>query len=246
MKLSVIIIAKNEEKRIEDCIASVQWASEIIVVDNASTDQTPAIAQKLGAHIIRFEKSDFSSLRNLGLTAAKGDWVLYLDADERITPALHKKLEHIMETFGPESPRGYYIIRQNYYLGTLWPTRDKMHRFFRRDALLGWQGKLHETASVNGKVETISEPLIHNTHRALEEMLTKTNEWSKTEAKLLFQAHPPPVVAWRLVRVFITGFWQSYIRERGWRAGTVGMIESIYQGFSLFVTYAKLWELQQK
>ena len=182
----------------------------------------------------------------MGLTAAKGDWVLYLDADERITPALHKKLEHIMETFGPESPRGYYIIRQNYYLGTLWPTRDKMHRFFRRDALLGWQGKLHETASVNGKVETISEPLIHNTHRALEEMLTKTNEWSKTEAKLRFQAHHPPVVAWRLVRVFITGFWQSYIRERGWRAGTVGMIESIYQGFSLFVTYAKLWELQQK
>lgn len=246
MKVSAIIIARNEEKRIGDCIESVRWASEVIVVDNVSTDKTAEIAKTNNARVVRSRASDFSSLRNTGLKEARGEWVLYLDADERVTGALRKKLEEIMQTFGPTSPRGYYIARKNYYLGALWPTKDKMHRFFRREALVGWKGKLHETAVVDGKVQTINEPLIHDTHRTLSEMLTKTNDWSLVEAQLRFQAHHPRVVTWRLMRVFCTGFWQSYIREGGWRAGTVGFIESIYQGFSLFITYAKLWELQQK
>jgi hypothetical protein len=77
-------------------------------------------------------------------------------------------------------------------------------------------------------------------------MVTKTNEWSLEEAKLRFDAGHPPVVGWRLIRVMITGFWRSFISQGGWKAGTVGWIESIYQGFSMFITYAKLWELQQK
>lgn len=246
LPLSAIIIARNEEDRLEECLASVAWTGEIIVVDNASTDETAAIAKKHNAYVVSLKTSDFSALRNLGLKYAHGDWVLYLDADERVTGKLQKTLESIMDSFSQTSPRGYYITRKNYYLGQPWPATDKMHRFFRRESLKGWRGKLHETALVDGAVGTILEPLIHRTHRTLEEMVAKTNEWSKIEALLRFQAHHPPVMAWRLIRVFVTGFWQSYIRESAWRAGTAGMIESIYQGFSLFITYAKLWELQKK
>lgn len=120
-----------------------------------------------------------------------------------------------------------------------------MHRFFKKEALAGWHGQLHETARVKGKVETITEPLVHMTHRTIEEMVVKTNEWSETEARLRLDARHPPVVPWRLMRVWLTGFWDTY-SHGGWKAGTVGMIESIYQGFSMFITYAKLWELQQK
>jgi len=77
-------------------------------------------------------------------------------------------------------------------------------------------------------------------------MVAKTNEWSVVEARLRLDAHHPPVVWWRLVRVMITGFWESFVRNGGWRAGTVGFIESIYQGYSMFITYAKLWEMQVK
>lgn len=243
--ISVIIIAKNEEDRMEECLKSVDWASEIIVVDNESTDKTAQIARARNAKVVTTNSSDFSEIRNVGLKHANGDWVLYLDADERITPSLARTLKHIVRAYNADSPGGYYIARRNYYLGHPWPTVDKMHRFFRRTALKGWRGALHETAVVEGKVETIWDPLIHETHRTLSEMVAKTNEWSNTEAMLRYASHHPPIVAWRLIRVMMTGFLRTFIEQGGWRAGTVGIIESIYQGFSLFITYAKLWELQQ-
>jgi len=243
--VTAIILAKNEEARIGDCLDSVSWASEIIVVDNGSTDHTREIAKKKNAIVITTKTTDFSRLRNLGLAQAHGTWVLYVDADERVTPELEKELGRIMARYEPTAPKGYYIVRKNYYLGSPWPQTDKMHRFFRREFLKQWTGAVHETAIVDGAVGTIAEPLVHLTHRTLEEMVAKTNIWSETEAKFRFDAHHPPVVAWRLVRVFVTGFLITYIQQGGWRAGTVGMIESMYQGFSLFVTYAKLWELQR-
>jgi hypothetical protein len=77
-------------------------------------------------------------------------------------------------------------------------------------------------------------------------MLNKTIEWSKIEAQLRLNAHHPKVVWWRLIRVMLTGFWDSYIKQGGWKAGTAGFIESIYQAYSMFVTYATLWEMQKE
>ncbi len=243
--LTVIIIAKNEEARLRDCIESVRWATEIIVVDNGSTDKTQEMAKRLKVHVVSATNGAFDELRNIGLSYAHGDWVLYLDADERVTQKLADALRSVMDSYQAESPKGYYITRKNYYLGVLWPTPDKMHRFFRREFLRGWKGSLHETAIVEGTVATITEPLIHDTHRTLTEMVAKTNRWSEIEAALRLQSNHPPVVSWRLIRVYFTGFLRTYVQGGGWRAGTVGMIESMYQGFSMFITYAKLWELQK-
>ena len=246
ISISVIILTRNEEERIEECLKSISWASEIIVVDNGSIDKTVDLAKKYTPHVIYSDSRDFASLRNLGLSRAHGDWVLYLDADEQVTDALREKIIETTKNFTRLSPGGYFIERKNYYLGSLWPTRDKMHRLFWRKALKGWQGELHETAIVDGQIATIEEPLIHMTHRTLEEMVAKTNEWSAVEAKLRFDAGHPAIVPWRLFRVFFTGFANTYFAGGGWKAGVVGIIESLYQGFSLFITYAKLWELQQK
>jgi hypothetical protein len=97
-----------------------------------------------------------------------------------------------------------------------------------------------------GLVGNLAGELKHDTHRSLEEMVAKTNEWSEIEAELRKSAHHPLISWWRLLRVTVTGFWNSFILQGGWRAGTVGWIESMYQGFSLFITYAKLWEMQEK
>lgn len=246
-QISVIVLAKNEADRIGECLRSLAWADKLIVIDNGSSDATIKIAQKHKALVVASQANDFSKLRNLGKEVAKGNWLLYVDADERVTQSLRQEIESVIRDFNSAtSPHGYFIKRKNFYLGHPWPYQDKMQRLFWKNSLLGWEGKLHETAIVDGEIGFLKEPLLHYTHRTLEEMVEKTNKWSVVEAKLRFEMNHPKVVWWRLVRVMWTGFFDSFIRQGGWRAGTVAWIESIYQAFSLFITYAKLWELQEQ
>ncbi len=243
--ITAIIIAKNEAELIPLCLSGLSWVDEIIVIDNISSDETVSLAKKAGAKVFTVSSNDFSVLRTAGLHHARGTWVLYIDADERVTPALKQEILGIIAAGEKAHITGYYVQRNNIYLGHPWPTRDKMQRLFLKNAFKGWHGKLHESAEIEGSYGTLTEPLLHYTHRSLEQMAAKTNEWSEVEADLRLQAHHPPVVWWRLIRVFVTGFFATFVAQKGWKAGTVGWIESIYQGFSYVVTYAKLWEKQQ-
>jgi len=239
---SVIIIAKNEADRVISCIEHAQFAQEIILVDNGSTDDTRKLAQSHHAIVVALDGKNFSALRMLGANTAKSEWLLYIDADETITPEL---VEEIQEKMHGEK-NAYFIPRINYYLGHRWPAKDKMVRLIRKSALRVWVGELHEHAEINGEIGEMKNALLHDTHRTLREMIEKTNEWSETEARLRIEAHHPPMTWWRFIRVMWSAFWYSFIRQGGWRAGISGWIESIYQAFSMFITYAKLWELQQK
>jgi glycosyltransferase involved in cell wall biosynthesis len=245
LNLSVIIIAKNEAKRIKSCLDSVKEARQIILVNNKSTDDTVEIAQKFNAEIIHTDSNDFSQLRNIGLQKVKFNWVFYLDADEIATPELISEIASIIshKDIGIDT---YFVRRVNYYLGNnIWPGFEKIQRLFWKKSLKGWYGKLHESPDIIGNVGLLIHPILHFTHRNLTEMIAKTNKWSDTEAKLRFDSGHPQIVSWRLIRVMITGFCKSFFYDKGYKAGTTGMIESIYQAFSMFITYAKLWELQR-
>jgi glycosyltransferase involved in cell wall biosynthesis len=252
MKLSAIVIAKNEQQRIKRCVSSLSFADEIIVIDNASTDQTGEIAKNLGATVIANNERDFAKLRNIGSDTARGEWMLYIDADEIVSDELAREItEVIRQSFRrPQRPGSgvklYAIRRQNYYLGILWPHEEKILRLFHRSALTEWYGKLHESPRTEGVAGELHGAVVHDTHRTLEEMVAKTNEWSDVEARLRFHAGHPQMTYWRFLRVMVTAFYDSFIRQEGWRTGTVGWVESIYQSFSIFVTYAKLWELQKQ
>lgn len=244
MNLSVIIIAKNEEKMIGDCLKSVEeLADEILVIDNGSTDKTLEIAQKYGVRIFKINGEDFSRLRNEGLKEARGEWILYLDADERVSAALAAEISKFQvpnSKFG-----GFYLKRKNFYLGNhLWPKIEKLERLFKKEKLKGWYGQLHESPRFEGELGELDDFLLHYTHRDLSSMLKKTVEWSTLEARARFTAGHPPMALWRFPRVMLSAFYDSYIRDGGWKVGVVGLIESFYQGFSAFITYAKLWELQ--
>lgn len=245
MKISAIIITRNEEERIAKCLSSLAWTDEIIVVDNGSTDTTREVAKQHGATIISAgDVCDFAKLRNIGKENAHGEWLLYIDADEVVTPQLAKEIKEAVSR-QQSAISGYVIKRKNYYLSHEWPGVECILRLMRKDALKEWYGELHESPRVQGEAGTLHAPLLHDTHRTLEEMVTKTNEWSRVEAQLRFDVGHPSVVWWRLIRVMLTAFFDSFIKQGGWRAGAVGWIESIYQAFSIFITYAKLWELQQ-
>ena len=250
-KISVIVIAKNEEDMIADCLDSLSFCDEIVLVDNGSEDRTCDIAKRMGAKIVSLKTDDFSKLRNFGLEKSRNDWVLYLDADERISNLLKDEIIHLTIDSGRvQQLNAYSLKRKNFYFSSSkkneWPHIEKIERLFKRGSLKGWKGKLHESPIIEGAIGTLDGFLLHYSHRDLSLMLAKTIEWSKIEAELRFSAKHPRMTWWRFPRVMFTAFIDFYIRQGGWKMGTIGIIESIYQSFSVFVTYARLWEMQLK
>ncbi|HJX59027.1 hypothetical protein A2V61_04355 [Candidatus Woesebacteria bacterium RBG_19FT_COMBO_47_8] len=248
MKTSAVILVKNEEALIGDCLASLTWVDEIIVVDNGCTDKTVEIAKGKGAKIVKSLKGSFADRRNLGAKVAGGDWLLYVDVDERVTPALRKEIQSLI-TNHQLKYNAYAIPRKNILLGHpmrwggWWP--DYVLRLIKKDALLGWKGELHEQPAIKGEVGKLKNPLTHISHRSLSEMVAKTNEWSAIEAKLLFESGHPKMVWWRFISVAAREFRYRAILKLGFLDGAVGVIEIIYQTFSRMITYAKLWEMQK-
>ncbi len=260
--LSAVVLTKNEEKQIESCLKSLSFCDEIIVVDSGSEDKTLFIAKKYTDCVYKQPFTNFSDLRNFGKEKVKNGWILYVDADEEINKDLAKEIRSVIlgSEATPESKKdrfwtsqndentfaAYFIIRRNFYLGKEWPVKDKVERLFKKKNLLGWYGEVHESPKIEGKKGELKNEIIHRTHNSLEEMLNNTIAWSDFEAKSRLAANHPPVTWWRIFRMMLTSFWEYYIKQKGWKVGTVGLIESIYQSFSIFVTYAKLWEMQNK
>jgi glycosyltransferase involved in cell wall biosynthesis len=243
--LSAVIIAKNEEEMIADCIDALDFCDEIVLIDNESSDRTVEIAKHLGAKVYVDARKSFADRRNMGKERAKGKWILYVDADERIGKEL---AEEITEKITKKESEyvAYEIPRRDYrYGGVKWEYVGYFTRLFEKKHLKTWFGDLHESSKVDGNIGKLSSEMQHFTHRDLSQMLAKTIQWSGTEAKLRFDAHHPPMSWWRFPRVMIKAFFDSYIKEKGYKSGTAGLIEGIYQAYSMFITYARLWEMQQ-
>lgn len=245
MDVSVCILTKNESEMITDCIKSVLALEpkEIIVIDDNSLDATVDKSRHLGAKVFTYTKKNFADARNYGLSKARGKFLLYIDADERLSKDL---VDEIRQTLATSSAKAFRLHRKNYYLGKPWPKEEYLERLFIKESLTKWYGEVHESPIVQGTTESLSGFLLHYTHRNLKEMIENTLAWSKIEAELRFRAHHPPVVWWRFPRVMVTVFFNYYFTQGGWKVGTVGLIESMYQAFSIFITYARLWEMQQK
>ena len=250
-KISAIVLTKNSENLVADCLASINWTDEIVVIDDNSSDKTREMARKAGGKVFTFS-GNFSEKRNFGAKKAIGDWLLYIDADERVTPLLRKEIQsaisHQPSTINHFT--AYAIPRRNIFLGHemrwggWWP--DFVLRLIKKEALLKWEGELHEQPKIIGKVGKLKKPLTHISHRSLTEMVDKTNDWSEVEARLLFDAGHPKMTWWRFLSVGVREVWDRGIKKMGFLDGTVGVIEIIYQTFSRMITYAKLWEMQIK
>lgn len=253
-KISIVIIAGNEEKMILDCLKSCSWADEIILIAANSTDKTTSIAQKFLPQIKIYKTFDqynknFSKWRNLGNTRAHGSWILYVDADERISTRLQQEIIQIINKNDPNYT--FYVVpRANYYLnhrvkfGGSYP--DYVKRLFKKQFFKGYRGKLHEEPIIQGKFSYLKQPFVHFTHRDLNSMLQKSIAWTDLEAQELFKNSHPPVIWWRFIRMLLTKFFSRLVRQHMYRDGVVGWISAIFESFDTFMIYARLWELQQK
>lgn len=244
-KISAIILTKNSEELIADCVDSVSFCDEIIVVDDRSTDRTPDLAKHLGARVFNLSTRSFSEKRNFGLKKARYKWIFYIDDDERVTEELQNSIKEIVSSVKGNFA-AYKIQRKNFYLGNHeWPYIGEFSRLFRKKSLQKWYGDIHESVMVDGEIETLDGYLMHYTHQDLSSMVEKTIAWSETESKLHYNSNHPKMKQWRFFRVMLTALYNSYIVQKGYKAGTVGFIESIFQVFSIFITYSRLWEMQQ-
>lgn len=244
--VSVIILAYNVEEEIVAALKSSKFADEIVVVDTntGSTDSTVEIARKHGAKIVKSPGYDFSKWRNDGANATKGEWLLYLDSDERIPVKL---AEEIRRTIKVPTHDAYTIPRYEVFLGKHldhWPD-PRVLRLIKKSSLKRWKGKLHEQPEINGTVGELREQMVHLSHKNIDEKVLSTLKWSRLEAEMLLKANHPQMKGWRFFRIMFTEFTDRFVKQGLWRDGTEGVIEVIYQMFSKFVTYERLWEMQR-
>lgn len=244
--LSVVVLTKNEENRIKVCLESVKWADEIIVVDNGSKDDTLKIAEKYTDKIFNVNLQDFSEIRNFAIEKTSGDWVLFVDADERVLKSLKEEIEVII-SFSDFS--AYAISRKNIIFGQevsygpFWP--DWVIRLLKKNDFDSWIGKVHEYPRFKGKLGYSKNSLLHLTHRNIDQIILKSLEWSKIDAKLRLDTSHPKMSGWRFLRIFISEVFNQGILRKGFFNGTIGIMDSILQAFSMYITYVRLWQLQQ-
>ncbi len=246
-KITAIIITKNEEKMITSCLKSVDWVDQILVVDTGSSDKTRELAKKEGSTVIEYtDGKNFSDYRNYAISKAKSPWVLFVDADERVTLDLKKEILKVI--FSDDSKSGYAIARLNNLLGHdmkwggWWP--DYVMRLIKVDRFVKYTGELHEQPQIKGKTGKLKSYFYHITHRSLTSMIEKTNKWSEYEARLMFDANHPKMNIMRFFTGVFREFWYRAILKLGFLDGPIGIIEIVFQMFSRFVSYSKLWELQ--
>ncbi len=244
--ISAVVIAKNEESRIRTCLESIRWVDEIIVLDNGSTDKTKQIAKEYTSRIIELNDLDFSSVRNRGTRETKGDWIIYIDSDERVLKPLQNEIAEVIAS-GMFS--AYAISRRNIILGkevNYGPYRkDWVIRLFKKADLEEWVGKVHEYPRFRGKLGYSKNSLLHLTHRDIDQIVLKSLEWSKIDAKLRLEAGHPQMSGWRFLRILFSELFNQGFKREGFFNGTVGIIDSILQTFSMFITYVRLWQIQQ-
>lgn len=232
---------------IADCLKSLKFCDEIIVIDNDSIDRTEVICRQYAAEIFSITTSDFSEMRNFGKTKAANDWLLYVDADERVGGELK---ERILAVVKRDDFSGYEIHRKNNFFGVWMKSggweNEYLLRLMKKDKLAGWRGKLHETAQVDGRIGRIEELILHFSHQDLGECVANTNVWSGIEAELRFADNHPKMTTLRFVKLFIKDFLTRIFVKKAYKDGAVGIIEAIYQPYSLLITYLKLWEKQDR
>lgn len=246
MPLTVIIPCKNEREHIRDCVTSArQVADEVLVADSGSTDGTLEIARELGCRIIEREYRTSGDFKNWAIPQARHDWVLILDADERLSPALADEIRGVLA-----NPRydGYRILRLNYFLGHVvryGPWRnDRCVRLFRRD-LGRYEGPSdHGDVRISsGKVGQLVGIMEHYTFNSWEQWLRKLDRYSRVQAEEWYAAGRRT----NYLRLLLTPplrFLRDYLLRLGFLNGAVGLQISWSSGIYSFMKQARLWELQ--
>ncbi len=243
--LSVAIITFNEEKNIRACLQSISWADEIIVVDGASQDRTTEICLEFTDRIFVRKWPGFAAQKQFALEQCKHNWVLSLDADERIRPELAEEIKNILKS--DKGKAGYFVARRSYFLGK-WIRHGGWYpgyqlRLFRKSLTHVRHSRVHEGFQVDGQIGTLMHDIDHFSHPSLYNSLEKLNRYSTLEAIDRLQRRK--VYWYDFLLHPLSAFLVKYISQKGFLDGMHGFLLSWISAFLKMVMYMKIWLLQR-
>lgn len=244
--LSVTIITKDEEGRIQECLESIAWTQEIVVVDAESTDRTVEIARAFTPKVFVRPWSGFAAQKNFALAQTTQPWILSLDADEQVTQELREEIQAVLVANGPLD--GYYLPRKSFFLGrwirygTWFP--DYQLRLFRR----GWgtfrSVSVHEAVEVKGRLGYLKAPLLHYSYRGIGDFVERSNLYSTLAAQDMIRQGKR--VSWLDLLLRPLGrFCSMYLLHRGFLDGSHGFLLAVLYGYYVFLRSAKAWEISR-
>lgn len=245
MMISAVVLSKNEERNIKDCLQSIKdLASEIIIIDDYSTDKTLKIAKDFGAKVfLRHLNDDFSGQRNFGLEKAKNKWVMFLDADERVTDELAQEITTTISK--NEDVNGYFFKRNDFFGERILKYGEianvRLLRLAKKDSG-SWQRKVHETWDVKGQTKEFKNPLLHYPHSTITAFLKEINFYSSLHAESLKKEGMKPSLL-RLIFNPLAKFISNYFLKKGFLDGTPGLITALMMSFHSFLARGKLFNL---
>ncbi|MFH1837574.1 MAG: glycosyltransferase family 2 protein [Candidatus Omnitrophota bacterium] len=242
MSISAVIITLNEEQKIADCIGSVKWTDEIVVVDGFSSDKTREVARNHGAKVYEREFDDFASQKNYAIEKATGEYIFFLDADERAEESLAAE---ILKAVIKQEYQGYYIPRKNIIFGREMKygghQGDKHLRLFKKD-VSHFVDPIHEKVVVNGNVGMLSNFLIHYSTASISEYRDKMDLYTELEVKHLVQQNVKLGKfdkAWKP----IVKFFKQYFMQKGFLDGKEGLVFYYLSAVYLYTKYDKYWKI---
>lgn len=247
-KITAIIPTKNEIDNIEAVIASVHFVDEILVIDSFSTDGTFEKAQALATKVLQREFDYHASQKNWVIPQAKYEWILLVDADERVTPELKNEIQTLLKTEQPKYD-AYWIKRINHFMGqpvnySGW-RNDSVIRLFKRDLCKYEDLYIHEEIITNGSVGNLNYKLEHYTYRNMDAYLSKMNLYATQQAKD-YDKKMGKITPYHFVIKPFWGFTKHYIIQSGFRDGFVGFTIGFIQAYVVFMRYVKLWLLRKR
>jgi glycosyltransferase involved in cell wall biosynthesis len=246
LPVSLVVITLNEEKNIERCLRSVNWASDILVVDSGSQDRTVELAKTLGARVVVEAFRGFREQKAFATNLAKHDWVLSLDADEALSPELSLRLQGLFQS-KDESLDGIETPRLSYHLGR-WVRHggwypDWQLRFFSKSRCEWVGGHVHERVK-GTNILRVQEPLHHYVFNDLSDQVDTNNDYSSRGARDLFDKGKT-FSLFKLLTKPTSKFLETYVWKRGFLDGLAGFIIAVGAAYSVFLKFSKLWELEK-
>jgi glycosyltransferase involved in cell wall biosynthesis len=239
--LTVIIPTYNEADYIKDALQSVQFADEIIVVDSFSTDGTQEIAKNLGATILEHQFDNFSAQKNVAIAQATSDWILFIDADERVTRSLEAEIKSVLE-----QPKhgGYKINFPHFFMNRfLYFQSNDVLRLVKREGA-HFTGLVHEKLHCEGSVGKLKQKMIHYTYRGLHHYITKKEKYAWFQAEQRFEKNKKTTY-FHLFFKPTYRFFDSYIKKGGFRNGVPGLTLAAIDSYGVFSRYVKLMLLNR-
>ena len=246
--ISIIVITKNEAHDIRECLKSISWADEIIILDSDSTDDTVKIAREFTKHVyISQDWQGFGIQKNRALAYATKEWVLSLDADERVTEELRAEIEEAIAK--PNSNSGFRIPRSSNYCGKFmrhsgW-SPDYVVRLFRKDFGKFSESIVHENLVINGNIGTIKHPISHYAFSDLEEVLDEINRYSSAGATQKLNQGKKSSLG-KALRHGLWAFMRTFFIQAGFLDGREGFMLAVSNAEGVYYRYLKLMYLQEK